>query len=109
MSESQSQDQSLSATEIEAKHRSPLDERDSFQDELVQTRKTLEEIQAKHETELADLQGQLAAARIEKEQAEGQYRGLLGKVSTIRSQLGERLKADAVSPIGALGLPAAHT
>ena len=72
-------------------------ERDALRQEVAQVRKSLEEIQEKHEEELGDIREQLAGTQGEKEQAETQYRSLLGKVSTIRSQLGERLKADAVS------------
>lgn len=71
-------------------------ERDALRDEVAQVRKALEEIQDKHEEEIVGMREQLAETKGEKDQAETQYRGLLGKVSTIRSQLGERLKADAV-------------
>ena len=77
-------------------HLALLEERDALREEVVQARKGLEEMQGKHNEELETLRGQLATSQGEKEQAETQYRGLLGKVSTIRSQLGERLKADAV-------------
>lgn len=71
-------------------------ERTSLRDEVAQLRRFLEEIQEKHEEDLANFREQLEESRSEKEQAETQYRNLLGKVNTIRSQLGERLKADAV-------------
>ena len=71
-------------------------ERTSLRDEVAQLRRFLEEIQEKHEEDLANFREQLEESRGEKEQAEAQYRNLLGKVNTIRSQLGERLKADAV-------------
>ena len=72
-------------------------ERDALREEVAQVRRSLEEIQEKHEVELGNIREQLAETQGEKEQAESQYRSLLGKVNTIRSQLGERLKADAVS------------
>jgi len=71
-------------------------ERDTLQEEIAQVRKSLEDLQEKHKEELSSVREQLAVTHGEKEQAETQYRNLLGKVSTIRSQLGERLKADAV-------------
>ena len=71
-------------------------EREVLREEVAQVRKSLEEIQEKHDEELSSMREQLANAQGEKEQAESQYRSLLGKVNTIKSQLGERLKADAV-------------
>ena len=73
------------------------EERDALRDEVAQIRKTLEVTREEHEEELDSIRGQLVTVQSEKEQAEAQYRGLLGKVSAIRSQLGERLKADAVN------------
>ncbi|KZF25717.1 golgi matrix protein [Xylona heveae TC161] len=70
-------------------------DRDSLRAEVTELRKALEDIQGKHEQEVSTVQGQLEEAQNEKEHAESQYRNLLGKVNTIRSQLGERLKADA--------------
>ena len=71
-------------------------ERDALREEVAQVRRSLEEIQEKHEVELSSIREQLAETQGEKEQAESQYRSLLGKVNTIKFQLGERLKADAV-------------
>lgn len=61
---------------------------------MTELRKSLEEIQSKHQGDTS-LQEQLDEAREGKEHAEAQYRNLLGKVNTIKSQLGERLKSDA--------------
>ena len=72
-------------------------ERNALREEVAQVRRSLEEIQEKHEVELSSIRDQLAETQGEKEQAESQYRSLLGKVNTIKFQLGERLKADAVS------------
>ena len=71
-------------------------EREILRDEVAQLRRSLEELQGKHEEELIDVKGQLEETQGEKDHAETQYRNLLGKVNTIKSQLGERLKADAV-------------
>ena len=71
-------------------------ERSALRDEVRQLRQSLEELQGKHEEELQSMRGQLDDSREEKDNAETQYRNLLGKVNTIKSQLGERLKADAV-------------
>lgn len=59
-------------------------------------RKSLESIQGKHEEEISTLQGELEEANEGKEHFETQYRNLLGRVNTIKSSLGDRLKADAV-------------
>ncbi|KAL2803330.1 hypothetical protein BJX63DRAFT_75864 [Aspergillus granulosus] len=58
-------------------------------------RKSLEEIQSKHRTDMEALQTKLDDAESKKEHAESQFRGLLERVNTIKSQLGERLKEDA--------------
>ena len=71
-------------------------ERTALRDEVAQLRRSLEQIQGKHEKDLGTVRALLEETQGEKELAEAQYRGLLGKVNTIRSQLGERLKADAV-------------
>ncbi|KAL8711554.1 MAG: hypothetical protein Q9220_003964 [cf. Caloplaca sp. 1 TL-2023] len=70
-------------------------ERAALKDEVTQLRRSLEDIQGKHDEELNGFRDQLEERTGEKEHAETQYRNLLGKVNTIRSQLGERLKADA--------------
>ncbi|ETI22670.1 hypothetical protein G647_06746 [Cladophialophora carrionii CBS 160.54] len=70
-------------------------DRDALRQEVTQLRQSLEELQAKHNSEIEAVQGELADTQAEKENAEEQYQSLLGKVNTIRSQLGERLKADA--------------
>jgi uncharacterized protein YPO0396 len=72
-------------------------ERDALRQEVTQLRQSLEQIQEKHLDETSDLQTQLEETQQGKESAEAQYKNLLGKVNTIRSQLTERLKADAVS------------
>ena len=93
-----SSDQStiLTATDTDARLEALVNERNALREEVAQVRRSLEEIKEKHEEELGGIGEQLADTQGEKEQAETQYRNLLGKVNTIRSQLGERLKADAV-------------
>ena len=71
-------------------------DRNALREEVAQLRKSLEDIQEKHEQELSGLKEEVEEAQSGKENADSQYRTLLGKVNTIRSQLGERLKADAV-------------
>jgi predicted nuclease with TOPRIM domain len=71
-------------------------DREALRAEVTQLRQSLEDLQSKHQTEIEDVQTQLQDTQGEKEHAEEQYQNLLGKVNTIRSQLGERLKADAV-------------
>ena len=84
------------ATDTDARFEALVNERAALREEVAQVRRSLEEIQGKHEEELGGIREQLADTRGEKQQAEMQYRNLLGKVNTIKSQLGERLKADAV-------------
>ena len=72
-------------------------EREALRDEVTELRKSLEQLQARHEEDLSDVKSQLEETRGEKDHAETQYRNLLGKVNTIKSQLGDRLRADAVS------------
>ena len=93
-SENSSQD---SHGDTEARLDALARERALLKDEVSQLRQSLEEIQMKHEEELGNVREQLEDTQGEKEHAETQYRNLLGKVNTIKSQLGERLKADAVS------------
>lgn len=73
-------------------------ERAALKGQVAELRRSLEEVQQKHEEDMSAVRSQLDERTGEKEQAETQYRNLLGKVNTIRSQLGERLKADAVCP-----------
>jgi hypothetical protein len=42
------------------------------------------------------LEAELLRTRAEKETLEGQYRGLLGKLTAMRNTLGDKLKQDAV-------------
>jgi len=72
-------------------------ERDSLREEVTELRKNLEGIQVKHEEEMSGLQEQLEEANESKDHFETQYRNLVGRVGTIKSSLGDRLKADAVS------------
>lgn len=71
-------------------------DRDALRDEVTRLRQNLEEVQRNHDEQLADVRNELEAVQGERETAEENYQNLLGKVNTIRSQLGERLKADAV-------------
>ena len=86
----------LTATDTDARLEALVNERAALREEVAQVRRSLEEIQGKYQDEMGVLRKQLAGTQAEKDQAETQYRNLLGKVNTIRSQLGERLKADAV-------------
>ncbi|KAG5292766.1 guanylate kinase, golgi matrix protein [Histoplasma ohiense] len=70
-------------------------DRDSLRAEVAEMRISLEKIQSKHDEEMGALQNELKQSQNDKEHAETQFRNLLGKVNTIKSQLGERLKADA--------------
>jgi len=59
-------------------------------------RKSLEEIQSRHKADMESLQQRLEDAETKKEQAETQFQNLLERVNTIKSQLGQRMKEDAV-------------
>ncbi|GAB7348286.1 hypothetical protein MBLNU459_g6266t1 [Dothideomycetes sp. NU459] len=71
------------------------EERESLRAEVAELRKSLETMQGQHQEDVSGLREEVDEAQAAKEEAETQYRTLLGKVNTIRSQLGERLKADA--------------
>lgn len=86
-------------------------ERDALRQEVTQLRKNLEDIQSKHQTgdlghveelqsrheeEIKTLKEELDEANEGKDHFETQYKNLLGRVNTIKTSLGDRLKADAV-------------
>lgn len=71
-------------------------ERDALRTEVSELRQSLEAIRSKHDEDVSGLKEQLGETQSDKEHAETQYKELLGRVNTIRAQLGERLKADAV-------------
>lgn len=85
-----------SSSDTEARLEALVRDRYALTEEVAELRRSLEEIQNKHHEELGGVRDQLEEAQGEKENAESKYQDLLGKVGTIRSQLGERLKADAV-------------
>ncbi|PLB44068.1 hypothetical protein P170DRAFT_459582 [Aspergillus steynii IBT 23096] len=70
-------------------------DRDSLRAEVTDMRRSLEEIQSKHRTDMETLQHKLEDAESKKEHAETQFQKLLERVNIIKSQLGERLKEDA--------------
>ncbi|KAF2846298.1 hypothetical protein T440DRAFT_458612 [Plenodomus tracheiphilus IPT5] len=85
-------------------------ERDALRQEVTELRKSLEgiqskhqgaasedveETQSKHEEEIKALREELDEANEGKEHFETQYKNLLGRVNTIKTSLGDRLKADA--------------
>ncbi|EPS31870.1 hypothetical protein PDE_06828 [Penicillium oxalicum 114-2] len=69
-------------------------DRDSLRAEVTDMRKSLEEIQSKHEADMQALQQRLGDAESKKEQAETQFQKLMERVNAIKSQLGARLKED---------------
>ena len=86
----------FSSTDNHARLGAMVKERESLREEVAEVRKSLEEMRERHEVEMSNIREQLSQTEEGKEHAETQYQNLLGKVNTIRSQLGERLKADAV-------------
>ena len=83
------------ADDTKARFDALVKDRDILHTEVTELRESLEEFQSKHEMELEAMREQLQETQGEKEEAEEQYQNLLGKVNTIKAQLGERLKADA--------------
>ncbi|KAH7389705.1 hypothetical protein DE146DRAFT_174443 [Phaeosphaeria sp. MPI-PUGE-AT-0046c] len=83
-------------------------ERDALRQEVIELRKSLENIQSNQDkqppsgsesekdAEIQSLKEELEEANEEKEHFETQYKNLLGRVNTIKTSLGDRLKADAV-------------
>lgn len=71
-------------------------DRDSLRAEVTDMRKSLEEIQSKHRADMEALQQNVDDAESKKGEAETQFQKLLERVNIIKSQLGERLKEDAV-------------
>jgi hypothetical protein len=55
-----------------------------------------QETNSNHEAEIQALRDELDEANEGKEHFETQYKNLLGRVNTIKTSLGDRLKADAV-------------
>jgi chromosome segregation ATPase len=88
-----------------------VQERDALRQEVTELRKSLEDIQSKqdagasedsqskHEEEMRSLREELDEANEGKEHFETQYKNLLGRVNTIKTSLGDRLKADAVGTL----------
>ena len=85
-----------SSSDATARFEELVKDRDALRAEVTHLRKSIEQLQAKHDTDLSIVKDQLQDTQSEKENAEEQYQNLLGKVNTIRSQLGDRLKADKV-------------
>ena len=71
-------------------------ERNQLRDEFTEFRKSLESIQQRHQSETGELRQSLEESKAGRDHAETRYQKLLGQVNTIKAQLGERLKADAV-------------
>lgn len=82
-------------------------ERDALRQEVTELRKSLENIQSNQDkqpqsesdsekdAEIQSLKEELEEANEGKEHFETQYKNLLGRVNTIKTSLGDRLKADA--------------
>lgn len=65
--------------------------------ELQKLRNELEDERELRARDAADAEERIAELQEQKENLDAQYKNLLGRVSTIRTTLGERMKADAVS------------
>ena len=86
----------IMASDTDERLEALVKERDSLRVEVIELRKSLENIQEKHEEEVTGLQEQLEDSQAGKGHFETQYRNLLGRVNGIKASLGDRLKADAV-------------
>lgn len=108
------------STDTNGRFEAMSQEREALRAEVEHLRRSLEDIQQKHTTEVSSIKSQHAeelsslleshseevstikvqhTTKLEevvsaKEHAESQYQNLLGRVNTIRASLGERLKAD---------------
>ena len=85
-----------STSDASARFDALVKDRDALRVEVTRLRQSIEELQAKHATDLEGVREQLQETQGEKEEAVEQYQSLLGKVNTIQERLKERLKADAV-------------
>ncbi|KAK3714177.1 hypothetical protein LTR37_007979 [Vermiconidia calcicola] len=90
----QPSDTATQSTDASSRLEAMQQERNNLRDEVTQLRQSLESLQEKHNEEVSNMKEELEQCEQGKEHAETQYRNLLGKVNTIRSQLGERLKED---------------
>lgn len=88
-----------SNSDASARFEALVKDRDALRAEVSELRKSIEELQAKHQTDLDGMREQLQETEGQKEEAVEQYQTLLGKVNTIQERLKERLKADAVRQI----------
>ena len=70
-------------------------ERELLREEVTELRKELEGIQKKHSEDQDGLRKEVDQTRTARDLADSKYNKLLGQVNNIKSQLGERLKADA--------------
>jgi len=66
--------------------------------EKSELQKELEGAKEAHQRDLVEGDERLAKVEDEKRQLSEQYKNLLDKVSTLKERMGEKLKADAVSP-----------
>jgi vacuolar-type H+-ATPase subunit D/Vma8 len=89
-----------SETNVDADLNEKLDalakDRDLLRQEVSELRKSLEDIQGKHDQELEDVRIQLEEAESGKEQAETLHKNLKERVNTITATLGERMRANSV-------------
>ncbi|KAF2809494.1 uncharacterized protein BDZ99DRAFT_366441, partial [Mytilinidion resinicola] len=83
--------------DTEARLEALAQERDSLRAEVTELRRGLESIQEKHEEEIGGLKEQLDESNEGRENAEEQYRNLLGKINGIKRSLEGRLQSDKES------------
>ncbi|KAI9717467.1 MAG: hypothetical protein M1828_007166 [Chrysothrix sp. TS-e1954] len=83
------------ASDTQSRLDAAVKERDRLREEVTECRVSLEGIQQRHTDELGVVKSQLEETRTARDHSESKYQKLLGQVNTIKTQLGERLKADA--------------
>lgn len=86
------------AKELEGRLEAALKEQKVHSDALKELQQELAEVKEAHTQELSEFDERLHRVQEEKQQLDTQYRNLLDRLATIKTTLGDRLKADAVSP-----------
>ena len=96
ISKSGVQEETQASTEATTASDEIMNDIQRLQTQVASLERALSEQKDVYDRDTDDLRRQVEVTNEQKAQAETQYQNLLGKVNTIRSQLGERLKADAV-------------
>ena len=85
------------AADASARFEALVRDRDTLRAEVTELRKSLEDLQAKHQTESKSIQEQLEESQAETSDWQSKFTTLQDNVNTLKSQVRERFKANAVS------------